>query len=136
MRPSWGQLREFCLAQGYQETRTDHFRYQKVLPGRMTSGTMVSFGVDSETIPPQFWTRMWKRQLRLLDEDQFWRGLAGQPVQYNIPPPPEPQQPLPDFLARHLPNVEHWSEERIAQTTRDEAQAVLNAYYADQLREP
>jgi hypothetical protein len=48
----------------------------------------------------------------------------------------DPRQPLAEFPLRHLRDVEHWSEERIAETSRDEAQAVLNAYYADQLREP
>jgi hypothetical protein len=97
---------------------------------------MVSFGKDSETIPSQMWRMVWKRQLKLLGEEDFWKGLAGQPVRYDIPPTPEPQQPLPEYLLHHLRNVQHWPEERIAQTTRDEAQALLNDYYASQLRDP
>jgi len=40
------------------------------------------------------------------------------------------------YLQHHLRDVLHWSEEQIAQTTRDQAQELLNAYYANQLREP
>lgn len=136
MRPTWGQLRQFCLAQGYKETRTDHFHYSKVLPGRLSARTMVSFGKDGETIPPQMWRMVWKRQLLLVSEDEFWKGFEGEPVQYDIPPTEEPQQPLPEYLQRHLRDVLHWGEEQIAQTTRDEAQALLDAFYASELRDP
>ncbi len=136
MRPTWGQLRQFCLIQGFKETRTDHFHYTKVLPGRQSAGTMASFGKDGETIPANMWRLVWKRQLRLASEEEFWKGLDGQPVQYDLPPAPEPRQPLPDYLQRHLREVLHWPEDRIAQTTRDEAQELLNAHYASKLREP
>lgn len=74
-RPKWGQVREFCRNQGYIETHTDHFHYLKVLPDRSTSGTMVSFGVDGEDVPSQMWQQVWRRQLRLAAEDEFWKGL-------------------------------------------------------------
>jgi hypothetical protein len=136
MRPTWGQLRQFCLAQGYQERRGDHDRYIKVLGAQFTSGTMISHGVDGESIPTQMWRMVWKRQLLLISQEEFWKGLDGQPVQYDTPPTPEPQQPLPDYLQRHLRDVLHWLAEQIAQTTRDEAQVLLNAYYTGELREP
>jgi hypothetical protein len=135
MRPTWGQVRQFCLTQGYQERRGDHDRYVKVLGAQFTSGTMISHGVDGETIPTQMWRMVWKRQLLLLSEEEFWKGLDGHPVQYETPPTPEPQQPLPEYLQNHLRNVLHWPEERIAQTTRDEAQELLNAWYARELRD-
>jgi hypothetical protein len=136
MRPTWGQVRQFCIAQGYKETRSTHFFYTKVLADRRGSRTMVSFGVDGETIPSELWRLVWRRQLLLVSEEEFWNGLDGGPVQYDIPPTPEPQQPLPDYLQRHLRDVLHWPEERIAQTTRDEAQELLNAWYARELRDP
>ena len=136
MRPTWGHLRQFCITQGYQERRGDHDRYIKVIGARFTSGTMISHGVEGETIPAQMWRLVWKRQLLLVSEDEFWKGLDGQTVQYDIPPTPEAQQPLPDYLQRHLRDVLHWPEDLIAQTARDEAQALLNAYYASQLRAP
>ena len=136
MRPTWGQVRQFCIAQGYAERRGDHDRYFKVVGGRHSSGTMISHGVDGETVPTQMWLKIWKRQLLLASEDEFWKGLDGHTVLYDIPPAPEPQRPLPVYLQHHLRDVLHWSEEQIAQTTRDQAQELLNAYYADQLREP
>ncbi len=136
MRPTWGQLRQFCVAQGYQERRGNHDRYIKVVGERYSSGTVISHSVDGETIPTQMWLKVWKRQLILAGEEEFWKGLDGTPVKYDIPPAPEPQQPLPEYLRRHLLDVLHWTEEQIAETTRDQAQELLNAYYASQLRQP
>ena len=136
MRPTWGQVRQFCIAQGYEERRGDPDRYIKVIAARFTSGTMISQGVDNETVPSQMWRMVWKRQLLLLSEEEFWKGLHGHPVQYDVPLPPEPQRPLPEYLQRHLRDVLHWPEDRIAQTRRDEAQELLNAHYASQLQEP
>ena len=110
-RPRWGQLRRFCELQGYGETRTDHFYYEKVLSDGLTSGTKVSFGRDAETIPSQLWTRVWRRQLRLRSEEDFWSGLEGGPVRYDIPPAPDPPIPLPDCLLRFLRDILRYSEE-------------------------
>lgn len=84
MRPTWGQVREFCHRLGYRETRTDHFHYIKVLVDRSTSGTMVSMGADADDVPAQMWTMVWRHQLRLASEDEFWKGLRGEPVQYVV----------------------------------------------------
>ncbi len=136
MRPTWGQLRQFGITQGYQERRTDHDRYIKVVGERDTSGTMISHGVDGETIPTQMWRKVWKRQLKLVSEEEFWRGLAGEAVRYDIPPAPEPSVPLPAYLERFLRETLHWSPEHIEAMGLDEAQDLLNAYYARQLHSP
>lgn len=135
-RPRWGQVREFCLRQGYKETRTDHFHYVKVLADRSTSGTMVSMGVDSETVPAQMWRRIWSRQLRLVGEEDFWSGLRGERVRYAIPPAPDAQRPLPEYLLRFLRETLHVNPEAIGQLTRDTAQQMLNEYYSHELSEP
>ena len=135
MRPRWSQVREFCSKQGYQESRTDHFHYLKVLPDRSTSGTMVSMGVDAETVPAQMWRLVWSRQLRLESEDEFWKGLAGEPVRYAIPPVPEPPKPLPEYLQRFLRDTLHMDEREIERLSRDEAQLLLNDFYSRELRE-
>jgi hypothetical protein len=136
VRPTWGQVRQFCIAQGYQYRPGNHDRYFKVVGGRHSTGTMISHGVDGNTVPTQLWLKVWKHQLKLASEGEFWNGLEGKPVRYDIPPTPEPQQPLPEDLQRHLREVLHWSDEQIARTTRDQAQELLNAYYARELREP
>ena len=74
--------------------------------------------------------------MKLATEEEFWNGLDGRTVQYEIPPTPEPQLPLPEYLPRHLRDELHWPEERIAETTRDEAQELLNAWYARELLDP
>jgi hypothetical protein len=87
-------------------------------------------------VRPGLWHQVWSRQLRLASEDEFWRGLDGQSVAYAIPPPAEPPTPLPDYLLRHLRGVLHYSDEQIAVTSRDEAQALLNEYYSQELSQP
>jgi hypothetical protein len=136
MPPTWGQVRQFCLRQGYRETRTDHVHYLKVLPDRSTSGTMVSMGVDGEEVPSQLWRLVWSRQLRLASEEDFWNGLQGATVVYAIPPALEPPVPLPDFLERFLQDTLHLPESEIATLTREQAQDLLNQYYSRELHGP
>ena len=135
-QPKWGQVREFCLKQGYIETRTGHFRYLKVLPDRTTSGTMVSMGVDGKEVPSLLWQRVWKKQLRLASEEEFWKGLRGEPIRYTIANESHEQVPLPQYLQRFLRDVLHRSHAEIAQTTREQAQEMLNDYYSKDLQEP
>lgn len=135
MRPRWEQVRRFCALQAYRETRTDHYYYDKVLSDGSTSGTKVSFGKDGEEVPPGLWKRVWSLQLRLSSEDEFWKGLDGQPVQYNIPPASEPAAPLPGYLVRFLRDVLYWPEDHIAAITREQAQDLYNAYHAGTLRQ-
>jgi hypothetical protein len=134
--PRWGEVREFCRKQGYRETRTDHYRYVKVLPDRSTSGTMVSMGVDGETVPSQRWGLVWRHQLRLASEDEFWAGLRGEPARYAIAADLATTEPLPTYLVRFLATVLHYSEADIAALSRDQAQQLLDEYHARELREP
>jgi hypothetical protein len=136
MRPTWGQLRQFCITLGYQERRGDHDRYIKIVSERDTSGTMISHGVDGQTIPTQLWVKVWKRQLRLVSEDEFWKGLDGGPVQYDIPPMPAPSTPLPQYLVVFLRDTLHRSAEQIESVGLDQAQELLNAHHARALRDP
>jgi hypothetical protein len=123
-------LRRFCERQAFRPSTTDHNFYDKVLADGSTAGTKITFSVtETEPIPSSLWPRIWKRQLRLKSEDAFWQGLEGGPVEYDIPLSPEPRQPLPEYLIRHLRDVRHWSDDRIAATTVQEAQQLLNEWY-------
>ena len=135
-RPRWGQIRRFCQVHGYSERLTDHYYYDKVLPAGSRSGTKVSLGKDGDEVRPGRWHEVWRRQLRLASEDEFWRGLDGQPVTYDIPPTAEPPTPLPDYLLRHLREVLHYSEQQIASTTRAEAESLVYEYYSRDLSQP
>ncbi len=136
-RPTWGQVRRFCERQGFRQSTTDHDFYDKVLPDGSTAGTKISFGVaETETVPSSLWSRMWKRQLRLRSENEFWRGLDGELIIFDIPTTAEPAEPLPDYLARHLREDRHLPEEEIAALSRPEAQRLLNAWYSGEREEP
>ncbi len=128
-------MRRFCQVQGYVETVSDHWYYDKMLPDALRSHTKVSFGSEAEQVPPELWRRVWFHQLRLKTEDDFWRGLDGGTVTYDVPPAPATIVALPDYLARHLRDVRHYTADQIAATTSDEAQALLNDYYARDLAE-
>jgi len=43
---------------------------------------------------------------------------------------------LPDYLARHLRDVHHYTVEQVAATTVGAAQTLLNAYYAQYMAKP
>lgn len=130
-RPTWAQVRRFRERQGFRRSTTDHTFYDKPLPDGSTAGTKISFArVETEPVPPSLWPRIWKRQLRLREEAQFWRGLEGEAVEYDIPRTSEPPEPLPYFLVRHLRDDRQWSDEAIAATTHEEAQRLLNAWYS------
>jgi len=131
-------VRRFCQVQGYSEKSTDHWYYDKMLPGGLRSHTKVSFGHDGEQVPPELWRRVWSQQLRLKSEKDFWRGLAGEDgvVEYDVPPSPVITGRLPDYLARHLREVRHFSAAQISMMTLEDAQALLNEYYASDMTEP
>jgi non-specific serine/threonine protein kinase len=78
--PTWGDVCNFCRAQGYTERRTEVIRYLKRLPDHQTSGVAVSPARVAETIPPRMWGLVWQHQLRLAGESEFWKGLGGEPV--------------------------------------------------------
>lgn len=130
-RPTWGMVRRFCERQGFRQATTDHDFYDKVLPDGSTAGTKISFGLaETETVPSSLWPRIWKRQLRLPAEEEFWRGLDGGPVAFDLPQAAEAAQPLPDYLARHLREDRHLPEDAIAALSRTDAQRLLNEWYS------
>ncbi len=135
-RPTWGQVRDFCRRQGYDEIATVHFDYVKIIAGGVRSFTMVSHGADARQVPPELWKRVLSSQLRLKSEDDFWSGLRGGTVSYDLPPTPPQPEPLPAYLVHHLRDVRHYTPEQIATTSREQAQELLDAYYSSELVEP
>lgn len=129
--PTWAQIRRFCEKQGFRPSTTDHDFYDKRLPDGSTAGTKISFNrAETESVSPSLWPRVWKRQLRLRTEDEFWRDLDGTPVEYDILRGADPPQPLPEYLARHLREDRHLSDDVIAAIPHAEAQRLLNAWYS------
>lgn len=135
MPPTWGQVRQFCLRRGYRETGTNRYRHVKPLPDRSISGTLVSLGADSQGVPASLRTRVWCRQLHLAGETEFWHGLEGASVAYDSSPAPVSAPTLPDYLVRFLKGTLDWTDEQVAATTREQAQELLNDYYARELED-
>jgi hypothetical protein len=130
-RPTWGQPRRFCELQGFRPSRADHDFYDKVLSDGSTAGTKISFGVgETDQIPASLWPRIWRRQLRLRANGEFWQGVEGGPVAYDVPPTSEPSQPLPEYFARHLREDRRWPQDQIAAASREQAQQLLNEWYS------
>ncbi len=134
-RPTWGEVRRFCERQGFAKRETDHTFFDRTFPGGETAGTKISRGVDSETLTKARWTLVWRRQLRLKSEDDFWRGLEGGPVAYDIPAPPAPVESLPDYLRHFLAARRHMTEAEIAALTKDEAMRLWHAYLSGEGKE-
>lgn len=136
-RATWGQLKAFCRQLGYHEENRDHLYFDLGLPDGSGSGTMISHGVrDADPIPKTFWKLIWHNQLRLQTEPDFWSGLDGGPVHWDIPPTPLPLTPLPPYLQRFLATQRFYRKEQIAQITREEAQAMYDEDISHQEPDP
>ena len=96
----------------------------------------MSFGKDGDEVPPELWKRVWSLQLRLKGEGQFWQGVEGAPVEYDVLPAPPSPAALPDYLLRFLRDTLHYPDDHITSLDRERAQDLLNAYYAGALRQP
>ena len=120
-------MRRFCENEGFDLFSSDHDYYDKTFPGGETAGTKISRGVEGEMLDPGMWHMVWKRQLRVKSESDFWRGVRGESVIYDIPAPPPLPEPLPDYLRRYLANIEHLDASAIARLSPDEARNGISA---------
>jgi hypothetical protein len=85
-QPRFSDIRRFCEIDGWEELgRTrggtgDHWRYRKLLADGTVLRTRASHG-DEQIGDPGLWQRIWKQQLGLESEQQFWDALGtGQPT--------------------------------------------------------
>lgn len=132
-RAKWRDVRRFCEAQGHALVRGDHDRYLKPLPDGSSSRTKISHGADADEVPETIWKDVWRRQLRLADEAEFWRGVTGESVRYDIPATPEPSTMVPPYLHRFLRDVLHYTDVLIAGTDRPTAQRLFDDYHSQSL---
>jgi len=131
-RPKWREVRRFCERQGFTPSATDHDFFDKTFWNGDTAGTKISRGVEGETLTPERWHLVWKRQLRLKSEADFWRGIEGDTIEYDIPSPEAVTESLPPYLQIFLATVHHLDVEEIAQTTKEEA---MQLYFVHLARE-
>ncbi len=129
--PTWREVEAFCRRNGYaQDERTHHtYHTREPVPG-FVSQAYVSRGAGNKRVPTPLWGQVWRDQLRLRDEDDFWRGLDGEAYAYDLPPAPPAPEPLPPYLVRFLRDTLRYTEAQIAETAPDAAQRLLDDHYS------
>ena len=69
----------------------DHVRLRKILRDGTILRTRISHG-SGEIGDPGLWKRIWRDQLRLATEEEFWGVLQfGRPARRGDEPPPQPR---------------------------------------------
>jgi hypothetical protein len=133
-KPTFADIRRFCEIDGWERTTSargktgDHIRYRKVLPDGTILRTRVSHG-RGQIRDPGLWRRIWKDQLGLESEEQFWQTLRRRKaVERGRPQPSGPS--LPGWLYRRLAVDVGVPEREIAAMSLDEARARLNEFDA------
>lgn len=106
--PTRLQLERFLRIDGWRETRSnDHRRYIKRLGDGSILRTRVSHGRGPAVRSDGAWRDVWRTQLALASEDDFWRALkTGKPVERRGDPaarrPPADAALKPEWLVRAL----------------------------------
>jgi hypothetical protein len=133
-KPTFADIRRFCEIDGWERTAGalgktgDHIRYRKVLRDGTILRTRASHGRD-QIRDPGLWRRIWKDQLGLESEEQFWEALRRRKaVERGRPQPSGPS--LPGWLYRRLVLDVGVPEREIATMSIDEARAHLNEFAA------
>lgn len=126
--PDKKDLRRFCELDGWEKTEAtspDHDRYRKRLPDGTVLRTKVSRGRGAIVRNPGLWAKVWRHQLHLESEDQFWKALKDRmPAQRSAtePEPPEPQ--MDSWLFEALTMTFGVDENRVRDMEPDEALAL------------
>ncbi|HEX8958232.1 MAG TPA: hypothetical protein VF770_00245 [Solirubrobacterales bacterium] len=126
-QPRYSDLRRFCEIDGWEETtkrsrNPDHTRYRKVLDDGRVLRTKVSHGrgsIDDQAL----WNRIWREQLGLGSEEEFWNALRDRkPVDRAPSPPAPPSGPSkPGWLLNSLIFVAGLPEEEVERLSVEEA---------------
>ncbi len=127
--PTWRDIRRFCEIDGWEEKTTsrggtpDHYRFRKRLPDGRNLTTKASHG-SGGIEDPGLWARIWKDQLALEGEQDFWDCLAsGCPIERDVSPmatPPSADR-LDYGLVRRLEAVLGVPPHEAVRLTREEA---------------
>ena len=126
-QPRYSDLRRFCEIDGWEETtkgrrNPDHTRYRKVLDDGRVLRTRVSHGRGSIG-DPALWNRIWREQLALGSEEEFWSALGSRaPVDRAPLPDAPPSGPSkPGWLLNSLIFVAGLPEDEVERLSVDEA---------------
>jgi hypothetical protein len=107
--PDRKDLRRFCELDGWEKTQArspDHDRYRKTLESGDILRTRVSLGRGPAYDDPALWHRIWRYQLALASEAEFWEVLRTRlPASRGAPTAPPRQPAMPAWLFEFLVNV-------------------------------
>jgi hypothetical protein len=136
-QPKFSDIQRFCQIDRWGEKmgasgkRGDHFCYRKVLEDGRILRTKASHS-DDEIGDPSLWRRIWRDQLALESEEQFWEALeSGKPVERTQSAPVLAGPSLPGWLVDNLIRKVGMSPEEVARMTEQEARDRLNEFYAE-----
>jgi hypothetical protein len=123
--PDKEDLQRFCELDGWEETEArspDHDRYRKRLDNGDILRTRVSHGRGPTCDDPALWHRVWRHQLALTIEVEFWEVLrTRRPAARGAPAAAPPQPGMPTWLFEFLVNVVGLVESEVLGMTEDEA---------------
>lgn len=136
-QPRPRDIKRFCELDGWEHTKTvkrkdgDHVRYRKILADGRLLRTKASHGND-EIGDPGLWRHIWRDQLGLDSEAQFWEALdTGKPVDRAPSSPERPSGPsLPAHLAGPLIKQAGLSPAALVGMTVAEAEERLADFYS------
>ncbi|MGI8623543.1 MAG: hypothetical protein ACR2NB_08655 [Solirubrobacteraceae bacterium] len=126
--PDKKDIRRFCELDGWEEpeaTSPDHDRYRKRLANGTLLRTKVSHGRGPIVRNPGLWTNVWRHQLGLESEEQFWEVLTTRKPAPRGEPTPEPRAPQMDtWLFEALVFTYGVEESKVRAMDADEALAL------------
>jgi hypothetical protein len=136
-QPKFSDIQRFCEIDGWEATKSargktgDHYRYRKVLADGTVLRTRTSHS-DQQIGDPGLWSRIWRHQLGLSSEEQFWDALSsGDPVDRSTEEPAAPEGPtLPGWLFQKLVMVVGLPEAEVMEMSEEQAKARLNEFYS------
>ncbi len=129
--PTWREVADFCGRNGYErDERSHHTYYTREPVTGFISQTYLSRGAGKTRVPTPLWPRVWRNQLRLASENDFWKGLDGEKYRYDLPPTSDVSEPMPPYLVRFLRDTLHYTGEKIAAISPEDAQRMLDAHYS------
>jgi hypothetical protein len=125
--PDKKDVKRFCELDGWEETAAtspDHHRYRKRLGDGTVLRTKVSLGRGPISHAPALWAKIWRHQLGLRSEDEFWAVLSNRrPAHRGEPVEPRLEPQMPAWLYEALVYTFGIDESDVRALTADDALA-------------